>query len=162
AAERHRQVLARVGQLARGPAEQPLQTVYAVLDLTLSHRLQMLTEFLFQSCGGVGQHGPFAGMKYLPRSARSLLPPKLLGCYEAELPPVWERIAGRPYDTVINVGCGEGYYAVGLARLLPAVHVHAFDADPLAQDLCRLLAERNGVAGRVTVAGACGPAELQA
>src|SRR5262249_42459731 len=36
------------------------------------------------------------------------------------------------------------------------------DSDPVAQDLCRRLAERNGVAGRVLVAGECGPSELGA
>ena len=26
-----------------------------------------------------------------------------------------------PYEVVLNVGCAEGYYAVGLARRMPAV-----------------------------------------
>src|SRR5947209_15429083 len=105
AAEWHRQVLARIGQLALAPTGQPEQAINAVLDLALSHRLQLLTDHLFRACGGVVQHGPFAGMKYLPQAAGSLLPPKLLGCYEAELHDVWGRVARRPYDTVVNVGC---------------------------------------------------------
>jgi hypothetical protein len=161
AADWHRQVLARIGRLAQGPAERPEQAIDAVLDLALGHRLQRLTYYLWQACGGVVQAGPFAGMKYLRRSAGSLLAPKLLGCYEAELHPALARVARRQYEAVVNVGCGEGYYAVGLARLLPAARVYAFDGDAAAQNLCRELAALNGVAGRVAVAGTCGAAELR-
>jgi hypothetical protein len=161
AAEWHRQVLARIGRLAQGPAERPEQAIDAVLDLALGHRLQRLTDFLWQACGGVVQAGPFAGMNYLRRSAGSLLAPKLLGCYEAELHPLLARVARREYSAVVNVGCGEGYYAVGLARLLPAARVHAFDGDSAAQALCRELAALNGVSSRVAVAGTCGAAELR-
>jgi hypothetical protein len=100
-------------------------------------------------------------MKYLPVSWRSELLPKLLGCYEAELHDVIRQVARRPYDVMINIGCGEGYYAVGLARLMPSLRVHALDSNPKAQALCRQLAELNGVADRVTVGGACTPAVLK-
>jgi hypothetical protein len=161
AAEQHRQLCADIVRLAQGAADRPAQAVDAVLDLVLGDRLRRLTEFLWRGSGGVVQTGPFAGMHYLPRTAGDPLPPRLLGCYEAELHPVVARVARREYDAVVNVGCGEGYYAVGLARLLPGARVLAFDNDATAQSLCRELAARNGVAGRVTVAGACGPAELR-
>jgi hypothetical protein len=162
AAEQHRQVCAQIARLAQGGADQPVQAIDAVLDLVLGHRLERLTDYLWRGCGGVVQTGPFAGMNYLRRPAGGPLPPKLLGCYEVELHPVIARVARREYDAVVNVGCGEGYYAVGLARLLPGARVHAFDTDAAAQSLCRELAALNGVAGRVAVAGACGPADLRA
>jgi 16S rRNA G1207 methylase RsmC len=31
----------------------------------------------------------------------------------------------------INVGCAEGYFAVGLAMLLPQARVTLFDIDPI-------------------------------
>jgi hypothetical protein len=61
----------------------------------------------------------------------------------------------------VNIGCGEGYYAVGLAHIWPSVQVHAFDSDAAAQNLCRQLAEINGVADRVVVSGTCGLSELR-
>jgi hypothetical protein len=161
AAEWHRQVWERLGQLVRGPADNPAQAIDAVLDLALSHRLGRLSDFLLRATDAVVQTGPFAGMRYVRQSPGSLLPPKLLGCYEAELHGVIARVARHGYATVLNVGCGEGYYAVGLARLLPAARVHAFDPDPTAQALCRQLAALNGVAERMRVAGACGHAELR-
>jgi hypothetical protein len=62
---------------------------------------------------------------------------------------------------VVNVGCGEGYYAVGLARLLPGVQVYAFDTEELARSLCAQLAALNGVAERVLVGGKCEAARLR-
>jgi hypothetical protein len=71
------------------------------------------------------------------------------------------RAAQRGPQTVINVGCAEGYYAIGLARLLPAAEIFAFDVDEKAQAICRLNSEANGTGERVTVAGACKPSNLE-
>lgn len=106
------------------------------------------------------QHGPFAGMAYVLSWVGSALGPKLIGSYEAELHPLIAEFPGRGYETVVNVGCGEGYYAVGLARLLPAAQVFAFDTDPMARDLCGHMAAVNGVADRVRVEGECTHARL--
>ncbi|MEJ0070609.1 MAG: hypothetical protein WDO24_19990 [Pseudomonadota bacterium] len=58
---------------------------------------------------------------------------------------------------MINIGCAEGFYAVGLARLLPRAAVFAFDTDLNAQVICRRTAALNQVGDRVTVLGACTP-----
>jgi hypothetical protein len=105
--------------------------------------------------------GPFAGMQYLRDSHGSELPPKLIGSYEVELAPVLERWLARRFKTVVDVGCAEGYYAVGLARRLPTAQVYACDINQDAQRLCRRLALLNSVADRVNVGGECTAAELQ-
>jgi hypothetical protein len=114
-------------------------------------------------CGGEPRilAGPFAGMRYLRTSGSGLLP-KLAGCYERELQPAVEESLARGYDRVVNVGSGEGYYAVGYAlRLAPApVLVHAFDLDILCRQRLRRLARLNGVAGRLRIGARCGPLEL--
>jgi hypothetical protein len=104
--------------------------------------------------GLVVSAGPFHGMKYLDDVGRSLTT-KLLGSYEAELHGALEDLIARGFDVVINVGCAEGYYAVGLALALPSAKVHAFDTNPVAQEFCRRLAALNGVADRVVVGGHC-------
>jgi ribosomal protein L11 methylase PrmA len=86
---------------------------------------------------------------------------KVLGCYEINLHQVLLTAVGRKPSVVVNVGCAEGYYAVGLGRLLPEVTVHAFDIDERAQAACRKGAERNGVASRTNVAGLCDVGKLQ-
>ena len=79
--------------------------------------------------------GPFAGMRYETEAVHSMHVPRLLGTYERELHASLERAPGMPYLRVINIGCGEGYYAVGLAMRLPGAHVHAFDSEVRAGDL---------------------------
>jgi len=71
------------------------------------------------------------------------------------------KISGpTPPPAVITVGCAEGYYAVGLARLFPQAAIFAFDTDPKAQLICRQTASLNQVDDRVTVMGACAPPVL--
>lgn len=99
--------------------------------------------------------GPFIGMTYIKEALRVPAVPKLLGCYEEELAPLIEAMPGRGYSVVVDVGCAEGYYAVGLARLMPGVHVHGFDTDVRERELCTEMAQVNGVSDRVTISGHC-------
>ena len=100
--------------------------------------------------------GPFQGMKYLPvETASSALVPKLLGAYERELHGALDTITGRHYDTVINIGCADGYYLVGLALRLPQAVMHGFDLDEHALSICRRLGELNGVSRRLNLHGRC-------
>jgi hypothetical protein len=103
--------------------------------------------------------GPFMGMKYLPGlEARSGdLITKLIGRYEAELQPALAAWPAADLKLVVNVGCAEGYYAVGLARMLPEARILAYDIDPLARRQCAELAVINGVEDRVTVESECTP-----
>lgn len=95
--------------------------------------------------------GPFKGMDYVVNSAEGAILPRLLGIYERELHPALTKLAAENIDCVIDVGCAEGYYAVGLARLLTGAKVHAYDTDATARRRCRILAEANGVTDRVTI-----------
>lgn len=108
------------------------------------------------------KHGPFKGMKYPSAvSFGSTLLPKLLGSYEREIQHIVEEICQTPYSTIIVVGCGEGYYAVGLAIRIPGSKVYAYDIEPIAQELCRQLAQSNGVSDRVTIESFCSPETLK-
>jgi hypothetical protein len=105
--------------------------------------------------------GPFRGMRY-PRaqSAGSTLVPKLLGSYERELHAVVESLVQQQYSCVVDIGCAEGYYAVGFAMRLPRATILAFDTDPQACALCLEMARLNGVTDRVKVGALCDEATL--
>lgn len=92
------------------------------------------------------RHGPFKGMKY-PRAASvgSTLYPKLLGSYESELHDIISRIRGTHYSDVVDVGCAEGYYAVGFGVHMPAATLYAYDTNSRALGLCREMARLNGI-----------------
>ncbi|MBS2040530.1 class I SAM-dependent methyltransferase [bacterium] len=113
---------------------------------------------LWRSCAGRVSSGPFQGMLYLPEVEGSRLAPKLLGSYECELHPVIEKILEARPSLVVDIGCGEGYYAVGLARALPEARVVAYDISAEARRLCSQLAALNQVG--LEIRGHCDLNEL--
>lgn len=87
--------------------------------------------------------GPFAGMRYHAASVEGSYLPKLLGTYEQELHVLLASLPARQYRQVLNIGCADGYYSVGLARLLPQSRVWACDVDARAVAATRALAALN-------------------
>jgi hypothetical protein len=120
-----------------------------------AERVERAQRAIVRRHGNVVQAGPFAGMTFLARPVTGTAPPRLVGSYEEEIAPAVERMIERKPQVVVNVGSGEGYYAVGLARRLPHAKVYAFDIDRRAQEACRHMAELNGVGSRVEVGGEC-------
>jgi SAM-dependent methyltransferase len=135
------------------------------LDQTLRYmgkwRSQLISNSLLQRDGAVVQTGLFAGMAYIESAAEGALAPRLLGTYESELHPHIERILTKKPAVIVDVGCAEGYYAVGLARLAPWATVRAFDINPAAQAACKALAKINGMEARVQVGGEVTPVGLE-
>jgi predicted RNA methylase len=106
--------------------------------------------------------GPFAGMKYIDDSVGSAYIPKLLGLYEKELSHCVAAINELKPEQIIDIGAGEGYYAVGLARLNPAVRILAFEMQPAGRSAIVDLARLNDVEKQIEVRGECRVADLQA
>lgn len=102
--------------------------------------------------GGIVFSGPFSGLVLSDEvswgSAESQVP-LLVGCYEQELHEAVEELVAREPRQIVNIGCGEGYYAVGVARRLASAIVTAVDLDPRALEICTATASANGVADRV-------------
>jgi hypothetical protein len=104
--------------------------------------------------------GPFRGM-ILPDRASwgdGDAVAKLCGTYEENLHAAIERAMGRIPSLIVNIGCADGYYAVGIARIAPSATVHAFDTDAHAREICTLAAKLNGVGDRIIVGGECSAA----
>ncbi len=130
----------------------------ASLDFGLFEVRQALLERYLSQYGNLVQSGPFQGMELPANSSRDggARLQKLIGCYEAELHPLLLQVARRSYKIALNIGCAEGYYAIGIARLLLSrAPVFAFDIGKAAQRICGEAAQRNEVAERVKVGGLC-------
>src|SRR5690606_30246863 len=57
---------------------------------------------------GVVLGGPFAGMRYPEKRAiGSAIYPKLLGSYEMELHPLFDRLRNQEFGSVVDIGCAE-------------------------------------------------------
>jgi hypothetical protein len=156
-------VAARVREWVGAWPERPDQnTLLRVLRFLGQWRSQMLANTFVARQGTVIHGGIFRGMTYLDHVTEGALIPRLLGTYESELHPHFEAFVDAGLDAIIDVGCAEGYYAVGLARLAPGLTVHARDIDEKARVACAELARRNGVADRVQIGGEFTPEDFQA
>jgi hypothetical protein len=87
------------------------------------------------------------------------VPAKLLGCYEQEIQGAIARSVQFAPDTVVNIGSGDGYFTVALARLHPAARVVGYETDERERESARALAALNGVS--IELRGTCGPADLE-
>ena len=121
------------------------------LRLLAKWRSTLIQNTLIKEEGTVVKQGLVAGLDFVENSSEGCHIAKLLGCYEQPLQPYISELISRQYDNLVNIGCAEGYYAVGLARLLPNTKSYAYDTDPKARDACRALAIKNRVSDRVTI-----------
>ena len=92
------------------------------------------------------RHGPFQGMQYPEKcSVGSALFPKLLGSYEAELHQIIDTCINKEYANIIDIGCAEGYYAVGMATRIPGSTIYAYDINPHALNLTNTMFSINDI-----------------
>ena len=133
------------------PEEPSLNDLNELLRLLGRWRSQVLANTYIDQQGARIMGGPFAGMEYVSAATEGALIPRLLGTYESELHPHLQAFADGGLDCVIDVGCAEGYYAVGLARMMPNATIHAYDIDERARRACAELAAKNNVADRVII-----------
>jgi len=131
--------------------DNPVQQLNNALRLLSKHRSILVQNTLIQQQGLTVHQGPFAGLEFIERSSEGCHVAKLLGCYEQPLHEYLYQVITTDYDAIVNIGCAEGYYAVGLARKMPKTQVYAYDLNTAALDACRKLAQKNGVADQVTV-----------
>lgn len=117
-----------------------------------------MEEQVFQKRSGKIAAGLFEGLQYLPFALHSLLLPKLLGTYEAELAPLLRYLLPQ-LDFFIDVGCAEGYYGWHglLRRQLRCIGV---DIDPKAKLLLEQLVRSNALEDTVAFAPTLRPALL--
>lgn len=140
-----------------------LRLVFKPANRARQARKEVLQKRLLQRLGPdlIVANGPFEGMKYpSAESHGSKLLPKLLGTYESELSGYFESWRNTPFHTIVDIGCAEGYYAVGLARLFPQSSIVAFDIADVARRLTKEMAELNHVAHRMQVRKECNREEL--
>jgi hypothetical protein len=104
------------------------------------------------------QTGPFAGLRYTRSAVLSRhATPTLLGTYERQIYPFLEAAIER-CSYVIDIGCAEGYFALGIAQM--GKQVVAFDANPHERRVFREMAAANRLARLVKVERWCSPARL--
>jgi hypothetical protein len=103
-------------------------------------------------------NGPFKGMLYPSIHATgSAIYPKLIGSYEQELHEITQQLIEYPFDEIWDIGCAEGYYAIGFALKNNTAKVLAHDIEIKAQNMCKKMAEINNVSHKISIGGAITP-----
>lgn len=65
------------------------------------------------------------------------------------------------FGTIINIGAGWGYFAIGFSILYPGARIVAFETEAARRAFVKQAAGLNGAADRVEVHGLCGINELR-
>ena len=100
----------------------------------------------------VVQSGIFKNLRY-PKiySYMSVIFPKLMGIYEKQLHKPISEFKKNNYDTIINIGAAEGYYAVGMALCFPQSKVAAIDINIDALNFLKKMSILNNTQDRVKI-----------
>jgi SAM-dependent methyltransferase len=107
--------------------------------------------WIYSETAGIVQSGPFQGMLLLDEQEWNdgNLSTKCLGCYEEELHPEIEaqiaRLEKIDSAKIVDLGCAEGYYAIGMARRLPLAMIYGVDIAKKSLAILRKAAAVNGV-----------------
>lgn len=106
-----------------------------------------INNIVIKSTNSTVQQGPFGGMRLINKFSwgDGDISTKLLGMYEQELHQTLIDISKERFGSIVDVGCAEGFYAVGLARMYKDTDVHAFDLNPEALEVAKEAAIINGV-----------------
>ncbi|MFA5132112.1 MAG: hypothetical protein WC444_02160 [Candidatus Paceibacterota bacterium] len=104
--------------------------------------------------------GPFKGMKYIHEAAGSGYLIKLIGVYEEVLHPIINLAVSREYTTMIDIGCAEGYYLVGIGMKSKKTKLVGYDIDKKALDLTKELYTLNRLTNELLLLEDCTPKDL--
>ena len=78
--------------------------------------IEKFNDFIFEKFNGVVQDGIFKNLKF--KINRLGLHSKILGIYENQLQMYIKDAINKKPNLIINIGCGDGYYGLGIANIL--------------------------------------------
>lgn len=111
----------------------------------------------WRAARGTVAAGPFMGLRLAPHPFL----PHLLGSYERELHPVLDALCAKRWDTIVNVGGGNGFYIAGLGRRVPGAKLIVFELTAEARAVIAATVAWNGLVERTTILGAAEPENLE-
>lgn len=121
-----------------------------------------LTAFLLRQWGPTIRYGPMKGITIPHTDVYGAA--KVLGLYESELHSLFETcMTHMSPDMFVNVGCGEGYYCFGAAKMLPvATPIVGVDISEDCLKSAVYNAAANDMSGRIRFKQESTPVTLEA
>lgn len=147
----HTRVKTDVVNLLHLEAEDDIDSLNNALRLLSKWRSVLIQNTYLKMEGTKVFSGPLSGLHFVTESSEGCHLAKLIGTYEQPLHNYLMEFTRTDYEQIINIGCAEGYYAVGLTKLFPKAVSLAYDTDPIARNKCVDLAVLNHVQDRVEI-----------
>ena len=116
----------------------------SLLLLATHHRRIELEHQLIRKFGNRIADGPFKDMVHTGNAHSSLICPKILGTYEAELIPTIKKLTVNK-STFLDIGCAEGYYTTGIGLTTEIPYIIGVDISKEALSEAKKLAELNDI-----------------
>ena len=153
-------VRAQLLQSLQKPADNETDQLNNAFRLLAKWRSILISNSIIASHETHVLQGPMRGLRYVANSSEGCLAARLIGCYEQPLLTFLEEAICTDYTNVVNIGCSDGYYAVGMARRMPKSKMWAYDINPAAQNACTELAQKNDVSERIEIGALFGPEDF--
>ncbi|MBN3196855.1 hypothetical protein [Pectobacterium versatile] len=122
---------------------------------TVAQRTERISLEVFDMLDGVVKYGPFNGLK-LQRDTwwgKSDLGSMLLGLYEKEILDYIDTVNIEEFNSFIDIGAADGYYACGLLTAEKVNKAICFERSERGQDIIKSNWIRNGRKGELKVYG---------
>jgi len=122
---------------------------------TIRERQERISIEVFDLLGGEVKYGPFKGLKLDKETwwGRLDLGSQCLGLYEKELLQQIEAITENKYQTFIDIGAADGYYAIGMLKSKKVKKTICFEQAQKGRDAIFSKYHINGSVGELTVHG---------
>ncbi len=104
--------------------------------------------------------GPFSGMIYVEYAVGSSYLVKLIGVYEEILHATVKELKARDFKTIIDIGCAEGYYLIGLGIHNANATLVGYDTEPTALALSKELYNKNNLKNELILLDRCTHTDL--
>lgn len=129
--------------------------IYIRGEKNLIYKREFLAKFGYNVIGG-----PFKGLRYVEESISSSYILKLIGVYEEILHGTIENIKKRNYTTIIDIGCAEGYYLIGLGLSIKNATLVGYDIEEKALSLTKKLYSINNLSNKIHLIKDCSASDL--
>ncbi|MDG1314052.1 MAG: hypothetical protein P8P29_00830 [Flavobacteriaceae bacterium] len=130
----------------------------------MSARSERISLETYDACNGIVKYGPFQGLSLNRETwwGKSDLGAQCLGLYEKEILNEIGRQEKGKYQTFIDIGAADGYYAVGMLLAGIVDEVISFEISEAGRAAISENWDNNGKPGAITVYGEANHASLTA
>jgi precorrin-6B methylase 2 len=136
-----------------------IKTLFFLNNIEKRKKKKIISNYLTlykKNYGFVVSAGLFKNLKYIQKAIGSEFLVKLIGCYEEEVQIEIEKLLKiNNYNKLIDIGCAEGFYLVGIGHLFPKIDLVGYDIEEEALKLTKELYAKNKLKNKLKLEKKC-------